>query len=178
MNTILDPAPNRQRGMVLFIALIAMVIMTLGAIAIYRAVDSGTAVSGNIAFRQQGLAMTNRGIETAIEWLANPARNFNTDDPASGYYASQDMQLTNGDPASLDWTKYGRVTLTESGHEVKYVIHRLHVSTPCGDSTAGQTSATGENQGFSSGGEVRCYRVMVRSLGPRQAESIVQALVY
>ncbi|MDP3439158.1 MAG: hypothetical protein Q8R95_06125, partial [Azonexus sp.] len=75
MNTILDPAPNRQRGMVLFIALIAMVIMTLGAIAIYRAVDSGTAVSGNIAFRQQGLAMTNRGIETAIEWLANPARN-------------------------------------------------------------------------------------------------------
>ena len=44
--------PCRQRGVVLFVALIAMVVMSLAGVALIRAVDTTGSVAGNIAFRE------------------------------------------------------------------------------------------------------------------------------
>ena len=41
-----------QRGLVLFFALIALVAMSLAALALVRSVDTSTLISGNLAFRQ------------------------------------------------------------------------------------------------------------------------------
>src|ERR1700758_5529421 len=59
------PTKSAQRGVVLFIALIVMVVMSLAAIALMRSVDTTTAVIGNIAFRQASILPGNFAIEDA-----------------------------------------------------------------------------------------------------------------
>ena len=67
---------STQRGVVLFIALIVMVVMSLAAVALMRSVDTTTAVIGNLAFRQASILPANYAIEDAAAGLfddANPA---------------------------------------------------------------------------------------------------------
>ena len=67
---------SRERGVVLFIALIVMVAMSLAAIALMRSVDTTSAVIGNLAFRQASILPANYGIEDAAAGLfsdVNPA---------------------------------------------------------------------------------------------------------
>lgn len=61
----------RQRGMVLFFALVALVAMSLAAVALIRSVDTGALIAGNLAFRKSTLNSSDNGIETAIAWLSN-----------------------------------------------------------------------------------------------------------
>lgn len=89
-----------QRGIVLFIALIALVAMSLAAVALMRSVDTNTIIAGNLAFMQSARSSADSGVETALTWLAgqatmdpsspidNPAHPFNADNPAEGYYSS------------------------------------------------------------------------------------------
>ncbi|MDD2701398.1 MAG: hypothetical protein PHH36_09195 [Sideroxydans sp.] len=58
-----------QRGVVLFFALIALVAMSLAAVALIRSVDTSTIIAGNLAFRQSATAAGDVGIDTAIAWL-------------------------------------------------------------------------------------------------------------
>lgn len=46
---------NRQKGISLFLALIALVVLSLGAISLFRSVDTGSLVSGNITFKQSAI---------------------------------------------------------------------------------------------------------------------------
>ncbi len=56
--------PSRQRGIVVFIALIAVVLMSLAAVALMRSVHTNTLVVGNIAFRQAAQSMAAAAVET------------------------------------------------------------------------------------------------------------------
>jgi type IV pilus assembly protein PilX len=90
----------QQRGVVLFIALIALVAMSLAAVALIRSVDTSTMIAGNLAFKQTATSSGDSGPEGAIAWLANtasmntsdprvdPLHPFNNDNLASGYYSS------------------------------------------------------------------------------------------
>ncbi len=91
---------TRQRGVVLFIALIALVAMSLAAVALIRSVDTSTLVAGNLAFKQAATTSGDSGPEGAIIWLMNtanaatsdpwtdPAHSFNNDNISAGYYSS------------------------------------------------------------------------------------------
>lgn len=87
--------PLLQQGVVLFIALIALVVMSLAAVALIRSVDTNTMIAGNLAFKQSALVSSDRGVETALAWvetktLASPA-DLNADTAANadnGYYAT------------------------------------------------------------------------------------------
>ena len=57
---------KRQRGVVLFVALIVMVAMALAAIALVRSVDTANLVAGNQAFKQSALNATDLGMATAM----------------------------------------------------------------------------------------------------------------
>src|SRR5476651_1743452 len=74
MNTLPQPelrhGPAKQRGVVLFFTLIALVVMSLAAVALIRSVDTSTMIAGNLAFRQSGGSSTDTGIEAAIAWLS------------------------------------------------------------------------------------------------------------
>ena len=70
-------AAGRQRGVVLFIALLVMVALSLAGIALIRSADTATIVAGNLAFKQAAAAAVDRSIEQAIKALFDP-----TADPA------------------------------------------------------------------------------------------------
>lgn len=71
------PAPlAAERGVVLFIALIVMVVMSLAAIALIRSVDTTSQVISNLAFRQASILPANHAIELAASAIFSDA-NFN-----------------------------------------------------------------------------------------------------
>ncbi len=100
-------APRAQRGVVLFIALIAMVVMSLAGVALIRAVDTSGSAAGNIAFREASVTAVNFAIEQAVDWLyVNKTLNPDTDvDNVHHYYGKlQAGELSNGVPAVLGGT--------------------------------------------------------------------------
>jgi type IV pilus assembly protein PilX len=66
----------KQRGVVLFFTLIALVVMSLAAVALIRSVDTSTMIAGNLAFRQSGASSTDTGMEAAIGWLSAAQANM------------------------------------------------------------------------------------------------------
>ncbi len=60
----------RQRGVVLFFTLIALLAMSLAAVALIRSVDTSTLIAGNMAFKQSATTSGDSGVESAITWLA------------------------------------------------------------------------------------------------------------
>jgi len=54
-----------QRGVVLFFALIALLAMSLAAVALIRSVDTSTIIAGNLAFKQSTTKAGDSGIEAA-----------------------------------------------------------------------------------------------------------------
>lgn len=137
---------TRQEGIVLFVAIIVLVVMTLASIALVRSVDTGTMVAGNLAFKQGGSAAGDAGTAAAMSWLATEigTTTLYDDQPADGYYAtsqdSLDITGTSGDPgrALVDWhfNSCNNVDAAAcilpaptvsagGGYTVTYIIHRL-----------------------------------------------------
>lgn len=175
---------QQQRGAVLFIALIALVVMALGVLAIQRSLDSATGIAGNIGFRQQGVGETDGVVEAAITWLGTAA-GLNNNSPGDGYYATRDGGGAN-DMLSFDWANARKIDDAE-GFQRWYVIHRMcteagpPTTATCSDSgnTLTQGSVTGETKGLQgAGGVTPMYRITARTLGPRNSESIVQVITY
>ena len=190
---------GKQRGVVLFIALIALVALTLAGIALMRSVDTGNVIAGNLAFKQAALQVSDTGIETALAALPNIITNsLDTNclacavSPTGVYYATMRTVDTNGMPttaaapatgAAIDWTTVP--TTTVSGYDVRYVIDRLcqgpapvtDIQGKCfSDAPLGGGSKKANSPVF-SGAAVVYYRVTVRVTGPRNAVSMVQAIV-
>lgn len=146
------PAGLQQAGLSLIFALLALVALTLGAVALVRSVDTGVLALGNLSQKQASLVAAGRGTEDAVRWLqANMGAALDNDIPASSYYASAMPTLDatgRGANAAMavnlvrvNWDNDGcqvdgeafplsaclnpTQTANYSGVEVKYVIHRL-----------------------------------------------------
>jgi Tfp pilus assembly protein PilX len=137
--------PARQKGVVLFIALIALVAMTLAGLGLVRSVETSTTIAGNLAFKQGATLAGDAGIEAAISWLepVNGAATTYKDQPDAGYYATSQTSLDrtgrSNDPARalVDWDYNDCHNLHYSAcirpgpvvavgdNTVSYVIHRL-----------------------------------------------------
>ena len=65
-------APRRERGVVLFVALIVLIIMTLAGLALLRQMTTGVSIAGNIAFKENATSVADRGAEVAMQYLALP----------------------------------------------------------------------------------------------------------
>jgi Tfp pilus assembly protein PilX len=165
----------RQKGVALVITLIALVAMTLAAIALVRSVDTGNVVAGNLAFKQGAALSGDMGTESAITWLgagvAGVAASQN-DIPSSGYYSTSqeglDMTGNRNDPglALVDWdgnncnnaVAGGTATAciepaplipaNPAGYEARYIIHRLCPSSGLANNCASTASTVA---GTSSG---------------------------
>lgn len=195
------PPGNRQRGVVLFIALIILVAMTLAGIAMFRQVGTGVIIAGNLAFRKNATSVADRGLEAARAWLvAQGGATLNTDQ-APGYYACAINVGVNVcpqagfDPTTFVWSDANSIHVTPddvTGNEVRYVIHRLctlvaggtggPANTPC--VTLGSAGAGGSKGGGAYGvlplsNTVQPYfRITSRAAGPRNTVSYVQVIMY
>ena len=185
-------APQRQRGVVLFIALIVLVAMALAGIAMMRSVDTALGVAGNLAFKQASVQATDRGVSSAYTYLAaTSGTQLNSDDAGNGYSSS-----IASDPNWFDVANWGGAvdvypgSTDAAGNRVRYLIHRMcSVSgigynegnnqcatyTPTGGSGSGSTMQVGSYQ-FQSSPSVY-YRITTRVDGPRNTMSITQTTV-
>jgi len=70
MRTLRIPEGKRaQRGITLIIVLVALVSISLAAVALVRSVDTGTLVLGNLGFKKATTAATDVAAENATAWL-------------------------------------------------------------------------------------------------------------
>jgi type IV pilus assembly protein PilX len=189
---------HHQRGVVLVIALIVLVAMSLGGIAILRSVDTATLIAGNIAFKQRTIAGADFGVESAIKWISDNVNNLNNDNTSAAYFASLSREPTNRfrweDPAS--WNAAKEVGSDAAGNKVHYVIHRMCTKTGLSFNHKDQLCATDASareggaaaaptEGASSVAGASAYdmpprvyvRITVRSAGPRNAVSYIQSMV-
>jgi len=60
---------HHQQGVVLFVALIVLIIMTLAGLALLRQMGAGTSIAGNIAFKENATSVADRGTEVARKWI-------------------------------------------------------------------------------------------------------------
>jgi type IV pilus assembly protein PilX len=186
---------QRQQGVVLMIALIMLVAMTMGGIALIRSVYTSSLIAGNMAFQQSATVSGDAGIEAAVTWLElnGSGRTLHQNSFANGYAASRQ------DPGSTqNWDQFWAVldaagqvaTLTSAdaaGNTVKYTIQRL--CNAVGDPASGVGCAIAPGRATSSSnsrgvgivpiqanGNVY-YRITARISGPRGTVSFVQAVV-
>ena len=116
---------SKQSGVVMFVALAVLILMTLAGLAMLRQMGSSVSIAGNLAFKQNATAAGDLGTETARAVVMAPAFDRATTNPAVGYYSS--WKKDNIDPASFfsnppDVTP---IVDTATGNSITYVIHRL-----------------------------------------------------
>ena len=128
--------PRRERGVVLFIALIAMVVLSLAGVALIRSIDTTGSVAGNLAFREASVPAVNMAVEEAVQALYFTKLNLESNDAPHRYYATlQKGELPNGVPAVLAGTytamkavypaAFGVTTYVGNTAEVRAVIERI-----------------------------------------------------
>lgn len=95
---------KRERGIVVFVALIAMVVLSLAAVALIRAVDINSSVAANLAFRQSANALINLAVEKAADdiFFAQTILDTTNNDLGHNFYATiQAGETATGIPAVL-----------------------------------------------------------------------------
>ncbi len=141
--------PSAQRGMSLIFALLALVALSVGAVALIRSVDTSGMVLGNLGFKQDATASAERATEAAIVFLQGvPDRTKNSSGDnggGAGYYAlaTETLDPTGQDSGAtrvlVDWDadncKYAttsgdcslgaRNVSTDGDQRTDYVIFRL-----------------------------------------------------
>jgi type IV pilus assembly protein PilX len=189
--------PQRQRGLVLFIALIVMVAMTLAGIGMMRSLDTVTMAAGNVGFKDASLSAGDRAIEAGFKWLLSQSGtpNLNNTNSGMGYYSAR--------PASEpDWVDPGTWAPAlevddgaqdAGGYTVSYIIHRMctqpntayngdnaWVHNECALNYEGGASAGGSNRNAATtfqGNAQVYYRITARVVGPRDTQTFVQSFV-
>jgi type IV pilus assembly protein PilX len=130
----------KQRGVVLFFTLIALLAMSLAAVALIRSVDTSTMIAGNLAFKQAATTSGDAGINAAMNWLAttqaannainvlnDAAHPFNITDLAArpGYHSNVDPALNLTADATWDDVNNVLVGTDGSGNAIRYIIQRV-----------------------------------------------------
>lgn len=202
-NTIISIAglPKRhQQGVVLFIALIALVVMSLAAVALIRSVDTSTIIAGNIAAKQSAINSADSGIETALTELSNVAdlTLLESDQASNGYLATQAL-----DPTTLAWDATdsqpakdgGAGTIDangkdQTGNTVRWVVQRMCRNTGAPSEANCLLGAPAVGTGSSAVKEAPqagavteteqspVYRITARVVGVKNTISYVQAFAY
>ena len=187
--------PAKERGVVLFIALIVLVVMSLIGISMIRQGSSSQMIVGNLAFKEGADAAADLGVERARAWLTSPpVGKLDASDPTIIYVA--DGLNGSFDPFSYTtWDALEQADLL--GQRVTFIVHRLcdKAKPVVGEEHNAVTgkmeptnncilySETSSKEGIDYGnaavaGFMPYYRVTVRVRGPRNTTSYVQALLY
>jgi type IV pilus assembly protein PilX len=194
---------RRERGTILFIALIVLVAMSLAGIALMRSVDTNVLIAGNLAFRQGATAGGDWGLEHARAWISGNPAELEKDKPngATFYWANwqENLDLIGNNPslaiADYNWADPNEAVdlgFDTAGNRVQYVIHRLcdkegapnvvqcvrsKLSATAGTAQGGSNQVQPVGGGNVNIGTSVLYRVTVRVTGPRNTVSFVQAVL-
>lgn len=124
-----------------------LIVMSMSALALVRAVSTSVLVAGNFAFRQAAVMAAEAGSEAAIVWLTARAAlpDLYSNQPDQGYYASlpDGLDISGSAPTgakvAVDWDKdtcnsrsdvtcvsaSPETTKDDAGQVIQYIMHRL-----------------------------------------------------
>lgn len=192
--------PAKQKGLVLFLALIALVAMSLAAAALVRSVDSGVLAAGNLAFKQSAIMSAETGIARAYTYINQTGEAaLQNNAPTAGFFATFDDGLDL--KAAATWSNANSVLVPADGYdltgnEARYILQRMCRTTGkpdqdiclVGTGNAAANSKGGKSEGGGSGGggydaatgnsDAVAYRLTVRVTGPKNTVSYLQAFIY
>lgn len=194
--------PKTQRGIVLMLAIVVLIIMSLAAVGLMRSLLSSNKVAGNLAFQQAALQSAELGFESAIAWLEqnNYGTQLHQTVVNAGYmaFAQNPQRDANGIPAPWEqqWnTMVGggapviNLPVDAAGNRVSYMIHRLCNGVGAPNTGNGcevhpfPTPIGGSKGGGGSGGIINVvpdffyYRITARVLGPRNTVGFAQTVI-
>ena len=172
---------RRQRGVVLFVALIVLVVMSLGGISMMRAADTGTQIAGNLAFRQSALQAAERAFEQAMQnvSLITSGGNNRSDNAALCYSATY---LDVGSTNDLPWRSACDLgTDSVTGNRVQLIINRLSVDTFGGGTKTPAGVTPGNNKRDYSRnpfGVYQHFRVIARVSDSKGMVTFIEEKIY
>lgn len=191
----------RERGVVLMVALIALVALTLAGVALMRSVDTGNLIAGNMAFRQAALQASDIGVEAAFIALPNIVRDSKSVNIPNQYFALRqnttpplsDKYSIKGVPLTINWANVpcrdnsnAVLTCSSQDYKVKYVIDRLctggnpivtNYQANCSvEIGSGASGSKGAFTPIFSSVDAVFYRVTVEVTGPRNTKTYTQAI--
>ncbi|MCX7208710.1 MAG: hypothetical protein NT086_22565 [Proteobacteria bacterium] len=199
-------APSRQKGLVLMISLIVLVVMTLAAIALVRSMITSNQIANNLALRQGTTAAADLALEKARIWLVNQSlaapNDLNADSADNGYRASNtppngvdvNRWPINGNkwqdgvawvwanPNAGNWpianTEAGEANT--NGYKAAYFIQRscaaVGAKTPNQSGCDIQKMSPGKQEAKSEYQMI--YKITVRIEGPKDTVSFYQSTMY
>ena len=180
---------HRQRGVVLFVAMIAIVALALAGIALDRAVTTDATIGANIAARTHITLLAADAVEHAVAALfeTGSITDRGADDLAHNYFASRQAgEDGRGIPRTLQgigaYPADAAVIDAADRHQLRYVIERLCLNAGaaaaenCTLSPPTVAAATG-TPGASEPPRTPGYRVTVRVDGPAGAAVFVQTML-
>lgn len=151
-----SPRAGRQRGIVIIFALITLVILMIGAVAISRSINSSQFAVGNIGFKRDLTNQGERAVQIAMDAvrgsgaLAAPAtRNANL--VTANYSATMLPTNAQGIPNALlsdtafagVGTTVNDITVADLNISVRYVIDRMATATgACSSATCTMANQT------------------------------------
>lgn len=187
---------GRQQGIVVFVALIAMVLLSLAAVGLMRSVHTSTMVVGNLAFRQAALALSTAAVEKAVHDMFPPTQtiaNLRNDDLPRNYYSvRQAGESPIGVPAVLQGNLAAypgafQKLSDNAGNTASYVVERMCLPAANGlDATPDVCEMIPPKQSTGTTGNINVgiplpklpfYRMTVRVDGPGNSVSFSQAML-
>ena len=178
-----------QRGVVLFVAMIAIVALTLAGIALDRAVTTDATIGANIGARTHVTLLAADAVERAVAALfeTGAIADRAADDIAHNYFASRQAgESGRGIPRALqaiaNYPADAAVIDAADRHQLRYVIERLCLNAGvavvgnCTLSPPALAAAAG-TPGAPEPPRTPGYRVTVRVDGPAGAAVFVQTML-
>lgn len=178
-----------QRGVVLFVAMIAILALTLAALALDRAVATDATIAGNVDARTHATLLASDAIERSIAGLFETGAIADrlADDVPHNYFASRQAgEDARGVPRALqtiaNYPTDAAIVDAGDRHHLRYVIERLCLRsgaaatdnctlTPPSAAAARGTPPPGEPP------RTPIYRVTVRVDGPAGTTAFLQAML-
>ena len=200
---LMTAAHRRQQGMALLMAIIVLVALTLGALALTRTVYTSTVIAGNLAFQRSAMLSSDLGVQAATQWLEGARDNvpLNTAkscgvalqcslDAEGGYRADRAPDGNGVTSWQTYWKneldKYAKVVakIDDAGNKVSYVIQRMCM-TPGDPNDPGTKCVISPDDAKRKDGGVDgpklppivYYRITVRVDGARGTVHLAQAMV-
>ncbi len=176
-----------QRGAVLFFTLIALVAMTLAALAMVRSVDTGNLVAGNIALKQSAIQEADIAMNKAFSCLDSGGvllGALGTPVSTCNYYATlqPDLNKPFGIPDALE-SAPGTLD-PATGNTSAYIIERMCTATGAWDAATCIESPFGKAEAY---GDVHLpdkqvppqalYRISIKVSGPRNVAAYSQMIM-
>ena len=187
MNRAHRTSHSRQRGVVLIFTLIVLLILTIGAVALMRSMNTSLFNAGNLAFRrdlvnqgEQAVSYVMTEFTTGVPGVLNTSASTQADNPALNYYSTMQPTNAKGIPNQLLANAPPHPLTGTSGATIDYVIDRLcqnpgpSIGSQCVQSSAAPLGGTANGTKAVSPPSATVYRLSVRVSGARSTQVFLQ----